>query len=86
VPLIQIPLTFLELEHKFDVELKQEIKFEEYMREDINQRVVIPPWLSQGALNLAEPLHEIPRKLKNFSQNLTQTKPTHQKTIQRISS
>jgi hypothetical protein len=23
---------------------------------------VIPPWLSEGALNLAEPLHEMPRK------------------------
>jgi hypothetical protein len=26
------------------------------------KRAMIPPWISRGALNLAGPLHEIPRK------------------------
>jgi hypothetical protein len=45
---------------------------------------VIPPWLSEGALNLAEPLHEMPRKQKNSFQNLIQTNLAHQKIILRI--
>jgi hypothetical protein len=31
------------------------------MGENLNRRVVIPPWLSQGSLNLIEPMREIPK-------------------------
>jgi len=70
VPLNHIPPTPPESEHDFDGE-KTEIDMGE--RED--RRVVIPLWLSEGALNLAKPLHEIPRKPKKFLPKFNPDKP-----------
>jgi hypothetical protein len=36
------------------------------MGEHQEKRVVIPPRLSEGSMNLEEPLHEVPRKLENL--------------------
>jgi hypothetical protein len=55
------------------------------MGEHPEHRVFITPWLSKGDLNLAEPLHEIPRKLENllskFDPNMPSSPEDHVKNL-----
>jgi len=74
MPLNHIPPTPPESEHKFDSE-NQKIYFGNFMGKREDRRVVIPPWLSEGALNLAKHLHEMPRKPKNILPKFDLDKP-----------
>jgi hypothetical protein len=61
VPLSRVAYTLIKPEDNLEGE-NQEINIEKIMGKRRNQRELIPRWMSQGPLNIGEPLHELPRK------------------------
>jgi hypothetical protein len=66
--------TLFEAKDKFEGEYL-DINLEKIMSKNREQRVVIPPCISQGPLNLAGPLHEIPRKSDKILPNFDPDRP-----------